>query len=275
MHVGHIHKTYPNVFSTYWGKPDLANSVFKDYSNVILNENSVNWTDYQWRILEDDLEKKKENKRQNEIQKKLWLISQIEEIRKSYPNGFREFKKRNPTSTDEDVVPTVENIVNNRVQIELLEKEYCNSQKENRLTAKVFAADEITEQMESYVIISIEPFVKVLEFDKTILVKSNKVIPTIVNNNIIGYNYSKEDDEDTRWIVFNGTEQNLQKLLLVAKECEQGNFWIPDRMKLRPTWVDYFDLDKKKDISHKVEVEITGFVANMTQKDIHSNNSIE
>ena len=153
MHVGHIHKTYPNAFSTYWGKPDLANSVFKDYSNVILNENSVNWTDYQWRILED--------KRQNEIQKKLWLISQIEEIRKSYPNGFREFKKRNPTSTDEDVVPTVENIVNNRVQIELLEKEYCNSQKENRLTAKVFAADEITEQMESYVIISIEPFVSV------------------------------------------------------------------------------------------------------------------
>lgn len=240
---------------------------------MILNENSVNWTDYQWRILEDDLEKKTEEN----TQKKVWLISQIDEIRRSLPNGFREYQIRNPKSTDDDIVTTAEKIVNNRMQIELLEKEYCKSQKENILSEKVLVSNETTkttEKMEPYVIISIEPFVKVLEFDKTILVKSNKVNPSIVNNNIIGYNYSKEDNEDTRWMVFNNTEQNLQKLLLISKECEQGNFWVPDIMKLRPIWVDYFDLDKKKDVSHRVEVGITGFITNMTQRDIHRDNSM-
>lgn len=264
MHVEHIRKTYPKAFSKYWEKPDLANSVFKEYSNVILNENSVNWTDYQWRILENDLEKKsKEN-----IQKKELLIYQIDEIRKSFPNGLREYLIRNPKSADEDSVSTAEKIVNNRVQIELFEKEFSNSQEKNVLSEKVPVSSETTKKTDPYVIISIVPFFKVLEFDKTILVKSNKVVPSIVNNNIIGYNYSKEDNENTRWMIFNSTGQNLQILQQAAKECEQGNFWIPDKMKFRSTWVDYFDMDKKKDVGHRVEVEITGLATNMTQREV-------
>ena len=69
-------------------------------------------------------------------------------------------------------------------------------------------------------------------------------------------------------MIFNSTGQNLQILQQAAKECEQGNFWIPDKMKFRPTWVDYFDMDKKKDVGHRVEVEITGLATNMTQREV-------
>ena len=43
---------------------------------------------------------------------------------------------------------------------------------------------------------------------------------------------------------------------------------MPDKMKFRPTWVDYFDMDKKKDVGHRVEVEITGLATNMTQREV-------
>lgn len=136
IHIEHIRKTYPNAFSKYWCKPDLANSVFKNYSNVILNKNSVNWSEKQWRILEEDLGRKKEEKWQNEIQKKVWLINQIEEIKKQYPNGLKEYKKRNIASSDDDIVSNVEKMVKDRGLIMLLEKEYNNAQKTNANTEK-------------------------------------------------------------------------------------------------------------------------------------------
>ena len=49
----YICKRFHNAYLAYWGKPDLANSVFKKYSKTILSDDCLQWTDREWKILDD------------------------------------------------------------------------------------------------------------------------------------------------------------------------------------------------------------------------------
>ena len=120
----YICKRFHNAYLTYWGKPDLANSVFRKYSKIILSDNSYEWNDNVWKILEDDLKDRERKKSLEEHRNKLdekykidkkdrerFVNSIMEKIKNDYPNGYAEYKKRNPDSTMYDVVYDMTTIV--------------------------------------------------------------------------------------------------------------------------------------------------------------------
>lgn len=120
----YICKRFHNAYLAYWGKPDLANSVFKKYSKTILSDDCLQWTDREWKILEDDLKDRERKKRLEEHRNKLdekykidkkdrerFVNSIMKKIMNDYPNGYAEYKKRNPESTMYDVVYDMTTIV--------------------------------------------------------------------------------------------------------------------------------------------------------------------
>lgn len=106
-----ICKKFHNAYLTYWGKPNLANSVYKKYSKIVLSDNSEQWTDYEWQILEDDLKDREREKRleesRNMIDKGIrdpFVNAMVKNIMNDYPNGYAKYKLKNPKSTSEDIV---------------------------------------------------------------------------------------------------------------------------------------------------------------------------
>lgn len=120
-HRQSICRNYRDAYMEYWGKPELANSVFKKYSKTILSDNCEEWTDYEWEILEKDLinrEKvEKKHKVREEIDTKISLLAEYNDIKSNCPHGYREYLKRFPDSTVEDVA-------RNGLQIRSLENDY-------------------------------------------------------------------------------------------------------------------------------------------------------
>ena len=123
-HKQSIRRNYHNAYLEYWGKPELASSVFKKYSKTILSDNCEEWTDYEWEILEKELvNREKEEKRRkvrNEIDTKISLLVEYDYIRHNCPHGYSEYMKRYPDSTVEDVA-------RNGCQIRNLEKNYLEA----------------------------------------------------------------------------------------------------------------------------------------------------
>jgi hypothetical protein len=95
--------------------------------------------------------------------------------------------------------------------------------------------------MALYIIISIAPFGKVQNADKTILVKANKVKEVYVNNRPLGYDFSKMESKETDWFIFENTELNMNKILFWAKNCERGCFWAVDAFPFFQNKIDYYD----------------------------------
>lgn len=100
--------------------------------------------------------------------------------------------------------------------------------------------------MWGYIIISIESFGKVQNCNKTILVKANKVKPLFLNNNHLGYTFTKEDSDDTDWFIFEDTEMNRKKVHCWAKDCEKGRNWSPSSFPFFESQIEYLDTKEKK-----------------------------
>ena len=127
MHVDHIKKTFPRAFKEYWGNPDKANAVYKNFTNIMLNRDCINWTDNQWEKLEDYLIELQ----QNDIDRKFWLMTQFDEIKNKYPHGLPIFLKQQQFSFDKNSAAIIEIIIKNLDQIENLEREFTNSKNES------------------------------------------------------------------------------------------------------------------------------------------------
>ena len=127
-HRQYICRRYRNAYLEYWGKSELANSVFRKYAKTILSDNCEEWTDSEWEILEKELiNREKEEKRhkvREEIDSKLSLLAEYNNIMSNCPHGYREYVKRFPDSTVEDVAQ-------NGYQIRKLESDYLKEQKRN------------------------------------------------------------------------------------------------------------------------------------------------
>ena len=100
--------------------------------------------------------------------------------------------------------------------------------------------------MALYIIISVEEFGKVLNYERTILVKANKVREVFVNNNQIGYDFTKMESQETEWFIFEDTELNKKKVSFWAKECERNRYWAADSFFFFRSHIDYFDNLEKK-----------------------------
>lgn len=125
LHVEHIRKTFPRAFDEYWGKPDKANEVYKNFSTIMLNKDCINWTDYQWGKLEDYLCEQQ----QNTIDRKMWLMTKFDEMKNKYPYGLPKYLEQENFSIDKNPTAIIENIIKNVESIEKLEKEFTNSEK--------------------------------------------------------------------------------------------------------------------------------------------------
>ena len=106
--------------------------------------------------------------------------------------------------------------------------------------------------MALYIIISIEEFGTVLNCERTILVKANKVREVFVNDNQIGYDFTKMESQETEWFIFKDTELNRKKVLFWAKECERNRYWAADSFYFFRSHIDYFDNLEKKIKTKKV-----------------------
>lgn len=113
--------------------------------------------------------------------------------------------------------------------------------------------------MALYIIISIEEFGKVLNYERTILVKANKVREVFVNNNQIGYDFTKMETQETEWFIFEDTELNKKKVLFWAKECERNRYWAAHSFFFCRSYIDYFDKLEKKMKTKQVFLDASKF----------------
>ena len=124
-HRQYICRTYRNAYLEYWGKSELANSVFKKYSSIILSDNCEEWSDDVWKILEKELvngeKEEKRRKVKEDINTKLSLLVEYDDIRTKCPHGYKEYMKRFPDSTVKDVA-------RNGNQVRKLESDYIKEQ---------------------------------------------------------------------------------------------------------------------------------------------------
>lgn len=109
--------------------------------------------------------------------------------------------------------------------------------------------------MALYIIISIEEFGKVQNYERTILVKANKVREVFVNNYQIGYDFTKMESKETEWFIFEDTELNKNKVLFWAKECERNRFWAANSFFFFTSYIEYFDNKDKKIKTKKVHLD--------------------
>lgn len=100
--------------------------------------------------------------------------------------------------------------------------------------------------MALYIIISVEEFGKVQNCEKTFLVKANQVKEIVVNNNPIGYDFTKMESSETEWFIFEKTELNLKKILFWVKQCEDNRFWAADAFGFLQASIEYFDTNDNK-----------------------------
>lgn len=82
--------------------------------------------------------------------------------------------------------------------------------------------------MALYYIISVEPYGKILNADKTILVKANRVEEKYENDLFLGYSFSEFESDLTDWFIFRDSEWNMKNIMYVTKQCGKGKFWDAD-----------------------------------------------
>lgn len=249
-HRKDIRNSFPKAYFEFWGKPEIANSVFRKYSKTILSDDCEKWTNSEWRILENHLNEIEKNKSRANLENTFYLMDTINEITKKYPYGLHEYMKHHPQSKAQEIADNIQIIID--FDKEIRSKSHINTNDEQSNIQSNNNSFET--QFIPYVIISIEPFIKIKGMNRSLLVKVNEVIKQKTNDEITGMSYSSEESENTRWLVFEYTDLNLAQLKVIARKCEEGRFWDLSKLSLKPTWVEYYDNTKKKDISHKIEI---------------------